>query len=201
MSIDSKKATNKPFYTLVLASGSPRRKELLSQLEIDFEIVAPEVDELLTHPGGASSLVLENACIKARSVTKERPDQWVLGADTVVALNGDVLGKPVDMDQARSMLQRLSGKTHQVHTGLCLMMSERGVERKDVITSLVTFQKLDESRIASYLDKVNPMDKAGGYAMQTHPDLIVESLIGSRTNVIGLPMETITGWLKDAGFL
>jgi septum formation protein len=181
----------------ILASQSPRRKELLEQILNTFKVVVPRVEELDNHAGGPTVLVCENARIKADALAKEFPNFWILGADTIVALEDEPLGKPKTLNHALEMLLRLSGKTHFVHTGICLVRHDQRLEKFTTVTSKVTFKNLTPEIIAQYFKEVNPLDKAGGYAIQTRSDLIIESLEGSRTNVIGLPLELVREWLDE----
>lgn len=167
----------------------------------DYQVTIAEVEELSSHPGGPLGLVEANARLKAQAVSLENQDAWVLGADTLVALGDEVFGKPVDMDDAFAMLRRLSGQTHRVSTGLCLIRASAGFEETRVATSEVTFRELNDSVIREYLDAVNPLDKAGGYAIQTRGEMIVERFAGSRSNVIGLPLELLGDWLRDLGLM
>ena len=196
MSTDPQKATLNPVDSFILASGSPRRKDLLTSLLKKFEIITAEAEELQTHKDGPVRLVIENARIKSLSVAKFHPSQWVLGADTLVALGDQVFGKPRDLAEAKSMLLKLSGKTHQVHTGVSLINISQDVFLSESVSTLVTFKKLDSSKIDLYFSKVNPLDKAGAYGIQTHPEIIVDSFEGSLSNVIGLPLELLREWLE-----
>ena len=201
MSSDPQKANLNPLHNLILASASPRRKELLAELIPNFRVVSSDAEELTTHPEGVVKLVQENARIKAESVASMHPSPWVLGADTVVALGEKVFGKPKSMPDAEEMLLELSEQCHQVHTGLCLIHKESNYLecRKD--TSTVHFRKLNSEVISQYYHEVNPLDKAGGYAMQTNADLIVEKFEGSYSNVVGLPLELLKSWLSELGLL
>ena len=186
-----------PLFTL--ASGSPRRRELLAKLLDDYEVFPTDAEELDFHQEGPLALVMENARLKTMAVAELRPKAWVLGADTLVALGDETFGKPADLVEAAAMLRRLSGKTHEVSTGLCLMCKAAGYEESRVTTSRVTFKELDDETITAYFAEVNPLDKAGAYAIQTRADLIVESFAGSRSNVIGLPLEDLGAWLTEVG--
>ena len=185
----------------ILASGSPRRKELLSGLLSEFEVIIPQTEELTEHHLGPSQLSLSNALLKAKAVAENYFSDWVLASDTVVAIGNKSFGKPVDIVAARNMLQELSGKSHEVHTGMCLMNQSLQIIKKQVITSRVTFLDLNDSRIEKYFSTVNPLDKAGGYAIQTNADLIVESFEGSKSNIIGLPVELLKKWLLEVGLI
>ena len=186
-----------PNTTFILASGSARRRELLADLLDDYEVTIAEVEELSSHPDGPLALVEANARAKARAIAEQRPEAWVLGADTIVALGDEVLGKPADLGEAKAMLRLLSGKTHEVSTGLCLVRVETGYEEARVETSQVTFRELDDATIAEYFVTVNPLDKAGAYAIQIRGELIVKNFTGSRSNVIGLPLEMLGQWLRE----
>ena len=197
MSTDPQKATLNPVDSLILASGSPRRKELLGSLQKNFKIITSEVEELLSHQDGPVQLVMENARIKTLAVAKSHPSKWVLGADTLVALGDRVLGKPKDLKEAKSMLLQLSGKTHHVHTGVSFINISRDVLITESVSTLVTFKKLVSSNIDLYFTKVNPLDKAGAYGIQSYPEMIVDSFEGSLSNVIGLPLELVREWLEE----
>jgi septum formation protein len=197
MSTDPQKATLNPVDSLILASSSPRRKELLSSLLKNFKIITSEVEELQSHQDGPVQLVMENARIKTLAVAKSHSSHWVLGADTLVALGDQVFGKPKDLKEAKSMLLQLSGKTHHVHTGVSFINISRDVLITESVSTLVTFKKLVSSDIDLYFTKVNPLDKAGAYGIQSYPEMIVDLFEGSLSNVIGLPLELIREWLDE----
>ena len=194
------KANMKDGSSFILGSGSPRRRELLGEIVNDFTVVISDSEEMESHPGGPLLLVQENARLKAKAVAQLRPRSWVLGADTLVAMGEMVMGKPKDLDEAFNMLRSLSGKTHEVSTGLCLVHVESNYEETRVETSLVTFKDINNKIIDEYFEHVNPLDKAGGYAIQTRSDLIIEKFIGSHSNVIGLPVEMLSEWLSEIKF-
>ena len=194
---DHPKLEESDLRNFILGSGSPRRSELLTELLNDFRVVVSDSEEMLSHPDGPNSLVQANATLKARSVSNEHPESWVLGADTLVALGETVLGKPKDMEEAYSMLRLLSGQTHEVSTGLCLINRGQNYEKSLVESSRVTFKSVNDEILEKYFQEVNPLDKAGGYAIQTRSDLIVENFEGSYSNVIGLPLELLGSWLKE----
>ena len=194
-----KKANPKEEAGFILGSGSPRRKELLGDLLQDFAVLPSDAEEIASHPAGPLALVMENARIKGSAVARKYPDRWVLGADTLVWIDDDVLGKPKDMEEAVEMLRNLAGRTHSVSTGLCLSLLGSEYEETRVETSEVTFRAFDDSVIEAYFEEVDPLDKAGGYAIQTRPDLIIERFEGSHSNVIGLPLELLGSWLTDLG--
>jgi septum formation protein len=194
------KANTKDEDLIILGSGSPRRRELLGTILSDFEVFVSDADELTEHMDGPISLVQENARLKALSVSDVYPNRWVLGADTLVFLENQVLGKPKSMEEANSMLKLLSGKTHTVSTGICFVNQEKGYVECRVGSSLVSFKVLNDQIIKEYFKEVNPLDKAGAYAIQTRPDLIIDRFKGSRTNVIGLPIELLVEWMEELKF-
>jgi septum formation protein len=195
------KANKKGSFPFILGSGSPRRRELLGQIMSDYSVEVSDAEEIFSHPKGTLALVMENARIKASSVAQSNLQHWVLGADTLVALEERVLGKPKSIGEATEMLQFLSGQTHQVSTGLCLINRTLDYEETRVETSQVTFKEINDSTIAEYFKEVNPLDKAGSYAIQTRPDLIIKKFEGSHSNVIGLPLELLEGWLRGKGII
>ena len=197
--MSEQKANPKAPTSFILASASARRRELLIELLDDYEVTVADVEELSSHPDGSTALVMVNARLKALAIARQQPGAWVLGADTLVALGNEVLGKPCDLEEAFAMLRILSGKTHEVSTGLCLVHLDDGYEETRVETSKVTFRELDDAVIEEYFAEVNPLDKAGAYAIQKRGELIVESFEGSRSNVIGLPLELLGQWFRDLG--
>lgn len=177
--------------TLILASASPRRSELLRQIRPDFEIVPSDADEVRAGNLSAGELAQVNAYRKARAVSKKFPDAIVLGADTLVSVGRRIFGKPRTPDEARSMLVFLQGQTHQVSTGVCLIYL-RGHRQKIFCEQTdVKFHALTLPQIRRYHEKVNPLDKAGAYAIQEHAAALVESVSGSFSNVVGLPLERL----------
>jgi septum formation protein len=188
---------------IILASASPRRRELLRELGVRFEVLTARVRELdgVTSPQlSPADLARENARRKAKAVAALRPQRWVLGADTVVALGKMVMGKPASIDQARDFLTALSGQTHDVITGCALIAPDGEAEIFHDI-SRVTLHVLTHLEIGRYLGVVNVLDKAGGYALQERGEWIVERVEGSRANVIGLPTEALEKVLLRRGLL
>ncbi len=182
---------------LILASGSPRRSGLLRQLNLDFQVIAGEAAEIHHEQLTACELCQVNACRKARSVAQKHPDALVLGADTLVCLEDELLGKPAGLAEARQMLERLQGRTHEVITGVCLMHWRSHRQKIFVEGSSVTFKPLAEEKIDRYLASINPLDKAGAYAIQENGDQIVENVAGSFSNVVGLPLERLRQELES----
>ena len=176
---------------LLLASTSPRRSELLRQMGVEFTVFRNEVPELAPEHLSPAETAQINAYRKAHATAKKFSDQIVLGADTVVSLGTEVLGKPTDQADAERMLVKLQGRTHQVITGVCLIQQRAHRQRLFFVATAVTFRKLHLGQIRRYLAKIFPFDKAGGYAIQEEGDLIVKHIHGSFTNVIGLPVERL----------
>jgi septum formation protein len=174
---------------LILASASPRRRELLAQLGIPFEVVVADVTEHEDPATDPRLMVAHNAALKADWVSERHPDAVVLGADTTVFLDGKAINKPRDLDEARSMLRRLSGREHTVYTGVALRRKSSGLKRDEGVASQVTFKPLGDAAIEDYTRLVNTLDKAGAYSIQEHTDRIIAGYRGSYSNIMGLPME------------
>jgi septum formation protein len=182
--------------TLTLGSTSLRRRELLSLLRVPFRVLAPDgVDETPLDGERPVELVRRLAIDKARSVDGDP----VLAADTVVEVDGDILGKPVDAHDARRMLQRLSGRTHLVHTGVAVRSTGSAEIEIEVVTTSVRFVRLAPEAIEWYLATGEPFDKAGAYALQGAGGVFVEGVEGSVSNVIGLPLPTVVELLRRTG--
>ncbi|MFM1852287.1 MAG: hypothetical protein RIS54_1971 [Verrucomicrobiota bacterium] len=186
---------------LLLASASPRRRELLGQLGVPFAVVTADVEEHEDPTTDPRLMVAHNAALKADWVAARHPADWVLGADTTVFLDGHALNKPADLAEAAAMLRRLSGRTHTVFTGIALRRRAAGVEVDRGVASEVTFKTLTDAVIADYLAKVHTLDKAGGYAIQEHGDLIIAGRTGSLSNIIGLPLDETKQILTAAGLV
>jgi len=176
---------------LILASASPRRAELLKLLQVKFRILPGEAQEVAHEHLSPLEVCQLNAHRKARAVAKKIPDDLVLAADTLVFLDGEIFGKPRNLADARWMLARLQGRTHQVVTGVCLMHLRAHRERIFAVSTDVLFHPLDDRQIRSYLAKINPLDKAGAYAIQESGELIISEVSGSYSNVVGLPVEKL----------
>lgn len=184
---------------LILASASPRRRELLARLGYPFEVVVAGVTEFEDSDADPRHMVAHNAALKAEWVSVRHPDALVLGADTTVFIDNLVLNKPRDLTEAHAMLMRLSGRTHTVYTGLSVRRAQTGLRRDGAESSEVTFKSLDQAGIANYLSKVETLDKAGGYSVQDQTDLIIAGYRGSFTNIMGLPLEATKQILTDCG--
>lgn len=180
--------------TVVLASASPRRHELLTQLRVEFTVAHPDIDESPLHGESPVPYVRRLAVAKAHAV--EVPfGSLVIAADTTVDLGGDILGKPEDDDEARSMLRRLSGRTHRVHTGIALRLGDRTLA--ETVSSMVTFSPLTDELIEWYVGLGEPSGKAGAYAIQGAGGVFVNRVRGSVSNVIGLPLHTLLRLAND----
>jgi len=186
---------------LILASESPRRAELLRQLGYEFKVVPSGTPEIHHGDLTAQEIAQVNAYRKARTVAKKYPDALVIGADTLVFLGTILFGKPKSLEAAYEMLEQLQGKTHTVVTAICLLHLRSHRQRIFADNTSVKFHLLDAVKVRRYLTKVNPLDKAGAYAIQEEGDLIVESISGSYTNVVGLPMERLRAELIPWGIM
>jgi septum formation protein len=171
----------------ILASNSPRRHALLAEADYGFEVIVPAIRELALSHLSLRELTIANATRKAMAVARIHPGRVVLAADTLVAMEGEIIGKPRDLNHARMILRRLSGRTHDVCTAVCIVSPGGRVSFAEI--SQVRFRKLTESAITKYFKVVNPIDKAGAYAAQGAGGSIIAAVKGSVTNVIGLPME------------
>jgi septum formation protein len=191
------RAAPKNLPPLILASASPRRVELLRQVSLDFQVVPSDVAEIHHEQMTARELSQVNAYRKARAVAKRFPDALVLGADTLVHLEAALFGKPATLADAYLMLEQLQGRTHHVVTGLCLLNLRGHHQSIFAESTAVTFRPLDAVKIRRYLLRVNPLDKAGAYAIQEEGDLLVEKIAGSYTNVVGLPLERLAAELES----
>jgi len=186
--------------SFILASGSPRRRELLEQLGAHFQVETAPAEELDDPNFTPRELCRANAFRKAQVVAMRHPDKLVIGADTLVHLGNQSFGKPASVTEARRILRHLSGRAHEVTTACCLVQwrpSRRVVFEE---TTMVHFAALNDRQIGNYLAAIDPLDKAGAYAIQQHGEWIVEALEGSLTNVVGLPVkrlrDELVSWSK-----
>lgn len=184
---------------LILASSSPRRRELLATLGVDFEVRPTDTDETARPGEGPEALVLRLALAKARAAAGA--DELALGADTVVAVDGDPLGKPTDAAAARAMLARLAGRRHEVWTGVALV--ERGArglrETARAVCTVVEFRPLASAEIDAYVATGEPLDRAGAYAIQGGAAAFAARVEGSWSNVVGLPVGAVRDLLARLG--
>lgn len=185
----------------ILASASPRRRELLGQLGVPFDVVVADVTEHEAEDADPRTMVAHNAALKADWVAQHHPEAFVLGADTTVFIDGVVLNKPRDLPDARRMLKQLSGRSHTVFTGVALRRAHSNLRVDKGVTSQVIFRAFDDAVIDAYFRVVNPLDKAGAYGIQDGRELIVDRWEGSFSNIMGLPMELTKQILTEAGLL
>jgi septum formation protein len=184
---------------LILASASPRRRELLAELGWRFEVVVARVEEDEDPALDPRVMVARNSARKAEWVAERHPGAWVLGADTTVFVEGRALNKPSDLEVARGMLRRLSGRVHTVFTGVALRHGQKGVREDFGVSSEVEFRPLSEEDIQQYLERVHVLDKAGAYAIQDRGEMLVAGRRGSLSNIIGLPQDEVRELLARHG--
>ncbi len=180
---------------VILASKSPRRKELLLQAGLQFEVIPSRVDESTVAPAAPESYAAALSQAKADDVGTRFPARWVIAADTIVRIDREILGKPRDRAEARDMLQRLSGRTHQVYTAFTICRLDRDLRHTQVIGTDVTFKALSAEEIEWYIRTAEPFDKAGAYAIQGLGTALVRRIDGSYTNVVGLPVCEVMDYL------
>ena len=184
---------NKVNDQLILASGSPRRRDMLRKVGLEFDVIPSPAEELHDEHMPLDQLCEENARLKALAVAQDYPEATVIGADTLVYIDQKPLGKPRSKEEAEATLMRLSGRTHQVCTGVCIARAGKA-DSFHSITEVV-FKKLSEETIKDYMSKVDVMDKAGSYAVQEHGEMIIEQVRGDYDNVVGLPVAQLLGKL------
>lgn len=180
----------------ILASASPRRRELLGQLGLSFHVVPSRVQEINCTGLEPRRQPIHWATAKAKEVAQRYRKEWILGADTIVVLDGDTLGKPASPAEAKDMLSRLSGRSHLVITGLCLVLAEAGVHESECVETTVFMRTLGNEEIEGYVTTGEPMDKAGAYAIQGIGGCLVERIEGSYSNVVGLPLSEVVELLR-----
>jgi septum formation protein len=184
---------------IVLASGSPRRRELLAAAGLEFEVIVSPAEELHDAAIPLAELCEGNAGLKAAAVAAEHPEAVVIGADTLVWIDGEPLGKPRDLGEARQMLGKLGGRGHTVCTGVCVVFPGGRRECFHELTE-VRFRPLDEAAISAYFERTDPLDKAGAYGIQDSGEMIVEGIEGAFDNVMGLPVAKVMAVLgRQAG--
>lgn len=184
---------------IILASASPRRRELLARVVPEYQVCTAEVDERAIRADTPALLAQRLAEAKCRAVARGRPDAAVIGCDTVVDVDGAVFGKPADRDDARRMLQTLSGREHRVHTGVCIAAGGR--ELCFAETTRVRFAVLHARELEAYLDTQDPYDKAGAYGVQSGAAKFVTGIDGCFFNVMGLPVARLYAALRQLGVL
>lgn len=180
----------------ILASASPRRRELLCKIVKQFSVVPSSVNEASIRASSPEAFVKKAALAKAWEVAKRHKNAIVLGADTIVVLQGKILGKPKNKKHAIAMLKSLSGTTHRVITGLAVVDGENGSQQTDYAVTKVKMKRIPEADILSYVESGRPLDKAGGYGIQEIEDPFIEKVIGDYDNVVGLPVEKLKKMLS-----
>jgi len=189
---------------IILASASPRRRELMSQVGIKFDVIPSNVDEEPLDGETPEEHVLRLAAEKARDVAGRMDgagERWVIGSDTIVVADSEIMGKPADRRDAVNMLKKLSGREHRVITAYCIINSDSRDELRRCVETLVRFRHLKDSEIEAYVDSGEPMDKAGAYAIQGLGSFMVEEIRGSYSNVVGLPICQVVEDLENVGAL
>jgi len=185
--------------SLILASTSPRRRELLALLGIPFAVASPSFEERLVPNRSAAQQVMSFALAKAQSIARHEPEAIVLGSDTVIELDHDVLGKPADLVEARAMLRRLAARDHYVHTAVALVCSGRKVEAIALSTAVVRMKPFDELVHERYLATEESLGKAGAYSIQGKGGDLVDSIDGDFSTVVGLPLRLVAQLLRQSG--
>jgi len=181
---------------IILASASPRREQLLREMGLRFTVVRPDGVEEALAGAAPDVLALQNAQRKARAVAGRHPTAMVIGADTIVVLDGRIFGKPRDHAEAMTMLEQLAGRQHEVITAVCLIHRSLDTEITFGDTTRVWMRPLSREEIGEYLSQINPLDKAGAYAIQEHGEGVIERIEGSFSNVMGLPLERLRATLE-----
>ena len=187
--------------TLILASASPRRTELLREAGIPHRVVVAAVTEHEDPTTDPAKMVLHNARLKAAAVSRLHPEAIVLGSDTTVALGDRALNKPADLAESRAMLRALSGREHTVHTGVCLLCPSLGIDESHDVTAWVRFRALSEDDITRYQALVNTLDKAGAYGIQQGKEIIIADFQQPISTIMGLPVEFVKARLAALGIL
>ena len=177
------------YKSIILASASPRRSQLLKEAGFEFSVLPANIDEVTQEC--PLDTVLENAKRKALAISELHPDALIISADTIVCLDNEILEKPKDFDQASEMLQKLSGRAHSVYTAVSLQCTTTKLSKTFHEESKVQFKELSYDIIKEYHSKVNPLDKAGAYNIDESGNLIIDSIEGSYSNIMGLPMEIL----------
>ncbi|MGV8081837.1 MAG: Maf family protein [Syntrophales bacterium] len=185
--------------TLILASASPRRIELLERVGLAFQVLPSGIEEEDRPEESPEEHVLRLSAAKAETLARKNPDAWVLGADTIVVIDGDILGKPADREEAKAMLRKLSGREHTVYTGFSVLSGGGRLTVARSVSSTVLFKSLSEEEMNWYVRSDEPYDKAGGYAVQGMGAFFIQEIRGSYTNVMGLPLCEVIEILREAG--
>lgn len=189
-------------YRIILASSSPRRRELLRNLGLAFDVIQPSADETLSADEAPEDFALRVSAEKATSVSGSLGEgAVVIGADTIVVVDGEILGKPEDCEEASSMLWKLSGKEHHVYTAFSIVRPKDEILHSEIVDTSVRVKPLAASEIEGYIKTGEPMDKAGAYGIQGIGSFMVRGIEGSYSNVVGLPVEELLAALKKLGIV
>jgi len=186
---------------ITLASSSPRRKALLEEIGLSFDVYPSDIDENIRKEESPTEHCLRLAEEKAKEAAKNVKTGWILGADTIVFIDNRILGKPSNVNEAQEMLTLLRGRYHKVLTAFCLLNLSTDATIKRIVESRVKIKNLTDKEIEDYLKTGEPLDKAGAYAVQGIGNFMVESIEGSYTNVVGLPMEELKVALEEVGIV
>lgn len=186
---------------IILASASPRRRELLQSVGLEFEVMTSDVDESgidksLPPDLYVRELAVLKAAVAVKAVRAEKRAAVIIAADTIVSLNGEIMGKPADSEDAYRMLKTLSGNTHEVYTGVCVINSDTGDASGKSVKTCVRFKKLTDEKIRAYIATGEPFDKAGAYGIQGMGKLLIDSISGDYFNVVGLPVAALADILE-----
>lgn len=191
----------KTHYRLILASGSPRRREFFRDLGLDFEVLTTDVDEALGENEAPEDFVKRISLAKALVVAESTPDSWVVGADTVVVFNGRILGKPANSAEALKVLTMLNGRWHEVWTGFAVCCESKMVRVQRAVKTEVLFCQNSKELLQTYVASGAPLDKAGGYGIQDAGGVLVKKIQGSYSNVVGLPSAEVVDSLVHHGVI
>lgn len=183
---------------IILASASPRRQEILRLLDLSFTVEPSDFDETTVVQWPPEKHVVQSATGKAQNVSIRFSDAIIIGADTIVVIDDQILGKPLDQEDAVSMLKLLSGRSHYVYTGLCILQQAK-VKKQDYVKTEVRFGQLTDEIIRAYVATGEPLDKAGAYGIQERGSVLVEGIVGDYFNVVGLPIYRLSRMLADVG--
>ena len=187
--------------SIILASASPRRKELLASANINFSVEIPRCDESVLQGEGPREMVLRLSMLKAQAVAQQHQESWVLAADTTVYINNEILGKPADAQEAFEMLKKISGQKHEVWGGIALVSLDRKIAINEAHSTRVLMRELTDNEIKNFISTGEPMDKAGAYAIQGIGAGLVSEIEGSYTNVVGLNLSAVIELLKKNNVL
>jgi len=184
----------------ILASGSPRRRELLERLGFEFDVIPASVSESMRAKESPRDFALRTAREKAEQIARRHPESWIVAADTIVLIGGEILGKPRDEAEAVEMLKKIRGRTHIVVTGFCIRKGE-DARFESLVESQVEMVELSDDEIRWYVSTGEPLDKAGAYGVQGIGAMFIRRVVGSYTNVVGLPLAELVEGMKRLGIV